>query len=101
MQEDDLRKVSAMGAQVQEKEAIEPLRVNPWRREPYPPSREQILFATDLCRSELPFAERNATIRSFAVLDSTAVSDLIDRLKGMRAARLERLRGLRGRRRRR
>jgi hypothetical protein len=78
-----------MGTQVQEKEAFELPTVNPWRR---PPSREQVRFAMDLCRTELPYAERVATIRTFAVLDSGAMSELIDRLKDARSVRLARLR---------
>jgi len=81
-----------MGAQVQEKETFEPLTVNPWRRPPAPPSREQVRFAMDLCRTELPYAERVATIRTFSELDSAAMSGLIDWLKDVRAQRLARLR---------
>lgn len=88
-----------MGAQVQEKEAFELPTVNPWLRPPAPPSREQVRFAIDLCRTELPYAERVATIRSLSVLDSAAVSELIDRLKDVRAQRLARLRRTRRRRR--
>jgi hypothetical protein len=87
-----------MGAQVQEKEAFELPTVNPWRRLPTPPSREQARFAMDLCRTELPYAERVATIRTFGVLDSQTMSELIDRLKDVRAERLKRLRRKRRRR---
>jgi hypothetical protein len=87
-----------MGTQVQEKEAFELPTVNPWRRPPAPPSREQIRFAMDLCRTELPYAERTATIRTFSVLDGAAVSELIARLKDVRAKRLARLRRSRRRR---
>lgn len=86
-----------MGAQVQEKEAFELPTVNPWARRPTPPSREQVRFAIDLCRTELPYAERVATIRTFSVLDSLAMSELIDRLKDVRSKRLARLRGARRR----
>jgi hypothetical protein len=88
-----------MGAQTLEKETFELPTVNPWRRLPTPPSREQVRFAIDLCRSELPYAERVATVRSLSVLDSQAISELIDRLKDVRAKRLARLRRSRRRRR--
>lgn len=87
-----------MGTQTQEKETFEPPTVNPWRRTPYPPSREQVRFAMDLCRTELPYAERTATIRTFSVLDGAAMSELIARLKDVRAKRLARLRRSRRRR---
>lgn len=83
-----------MGTRVQEREAFELPTVNPWRRRP---SREQVRFAMDLCRSELPYAERVATIRTFEILDSTAISDLISRLTDVRAVRLARLRRARRR----
>jgi len=83
-----------MGTRVQERETFELPTVNPWRRRP---SREQVRFAMDLCRSELPYAERVATIRTFEVLDSTAISDLISRLTDVRAVRLARLRRARRR----
>lgn len=82
-----------MSTQVQERDTYEP--VNPWRRQP---SREQVRFAMDLCRSELPYAERVATIAGFSALDSRDMSGLIDRLLAVRTERLARLR--RGRRRR-
>ena len=72
-----------------EKDAFELPSINPWRHRP---SREQVRFAMDLCHSELPYAERVATIRTFDVLDSRDVSELIDHLKGLRGARLARLR---------
>jgi hypothetical protein len=78
-----------MGTQVQEREAFQPPVINPWRRAP---SREQVRFAIDLCRSELPYAERVATIRTFEVLDSAEMHELIGRLKEVRARRLARLR---------
>lgn len=87
-----------MGAQVQEKEVFEPPTINPWRRPPVPPSREQVRFAMDLCRSELPYAERTATIRTFDTLDSAAMSELITGLLEVRAKRLARLRRSRRRR---
>jgi hypothetical protein len=80
-----------MGA-VQEKEAFEVPTINPWRRLPLPPTREQVRFAIDLCRSELPYAERVATIAGFGVLDGAAMSELIDHLMRLRAGRLARLR---------
>jgi len=88
-----------MNVQTMEKDAFEPPVINPWRRPPAPPSREQVRFAIDLCRSELPYAERVATIATFDVLDSTTMSELIGRLKDIRAQRLARLRRSRRRRR--
>jgi len=81
-----------MGTQVQEKDTYEPLTVNSWRRPPTPPTREQVRFAMDLCRTELPYAQRVDTIASFSVLDIGTMSELIDQLKGLRARRLARLR---------
>jgi hypothetical protein len=80
-----------MGAQVQEMErdTFEPPVINSWRQRP---TREQVRFAIDLCRSELPYAERTATVATFTVMDSREMSELIDRLKGLRQARLRRLR---------
>jgi hypothetical protein len=63
--------------------------VNSWRRGP---SADQIRYATDLCRSELPFAERQTTIATFPVLDSRGISDLIDELAEVRRKRMARLR---------
>lgn len=80
-----------MGAQVQEKDFVPPT-INSWRRPPIPPTREQVRFAADLCRTELPYAERTATIRTFPVLDITAMSELIARLVEVRAKRMARLR---------
>jgi hypothetical protein len=82
--------VGAM-AQVLEKDVFEPPVINPWRRR-YRPSQEQVRFATDLCRTELAYAERIATVNTFAALDGQDMSELIERLKGVRAARLARLR---------
>lgn len=85
-----------MNAQVQEKETFEPPTVNPWLRpRRIRPSHEQVRFAMDLCRTELPYAERIDTLNTFAVLDGLAMSELIDRLKAVRAKRLARLRGRR------
>lgn len=81
-----------MDTQVQEKEAFEVPTVNPWRRPPLPPTREQVRFAMDLCRSELPYSERVATIATFGVLDVGTMSELIDHLKDLRGKRLARLR---------
>jgi hypothetical protein len=83
-----------MGAQVQEKDVFEPPTVNPWLRPPRTirPSREQTRFAIDLCRTELAYAQRVATINTFAGMSSDAMSELIDRLKDLRAVRLARLR---------
>lgn len=83
-----------MDAQTLEKDAFEPPVINPWRQKPTwrRPSREQVRFAIDLCRSELPYAERVATVATFDILDSQAVSELIDHLKNVRRERLRRLR---------
>lgn len=70
---------------VLEKEAF----INPWRTAPTGP---QVRYATTLCRSELPYAERLATIASFVTLDSVGMSELIDHLADVRAKRLKRLR---------
>jgi len=89
-----------MGAQVQDRDTYEPLTVNSWRPlRRLRPSREQVRFAMDLCRTELPYADRVATINTFDRLDGQDMSELIDRLKDVRARRLARLRGKRGRRR--
>lgn len=81
-----------------EKDTIETPVINSWRRRP---SAEQTRYATDLCRSELPYAERVATIATFESLDSTAISALISELETVRQKRMKRLRGLRPKRRRR
>jgi hypothetical protein len=78
-----------------EQEIIDRPVVNPWLRSP---SREQVRFALDLCRSELPYAERQGWIDEFPQMDSQEMSALIDRLKSLRAARFARLRGRRRRR---
>lgn len=83
-----------MNVQELEKDAFELPVINPWRLRP---TREQVRFAMDLCRSELSYAERTATIRTFTVLDRAAMSDLIDVLKDVRAKRLARLRRARRR----
>lgn len=80
-----------------ERDAVTRPSVNPWRREPTP---EQTRYATDLCKTELPYAERVATIASFPALDRPAMSELIDTLKDVRERRMARLkRARRGRRR--
>lgn len=81
-----------MGAQAQEleKEPFELPVINPWQR--IRPTQEQIRYAKALCQSELPYAERVATIGTFTVLDIREMSDLIDRLKEIRRARFRRLR---------
>lgn len=79
-----------------EKDEFAPPVINSWRRAP---SAEQTRYATDLCRSELPYAERVKTIATFPALDRQAISELIDELKAVRARRLSRLRGQRRRRR--
>jgi hypothetical protein len=75
-----------------ERDTIEAPVINSWRRRP---SQAQTRYATDLCRSELPYAERMATIATFPTLDSEAISELIDKLAEVRAKRYKRLRGLR------
>lgn len=80
-----------------ERDTIEAPVVNSWRRAP---SAEQTRYATDLCRSELPYAERVKTIATFPSLDSQAISELIDELREVRRRRYARLRNARrGRRR--
>lgn len=80
-----------------EKDEFAPPVINSWRRTP---SAEQTRYATDLCRSELPYAERVATIATFPELDSQAISELISELREVREKRMARLRR-QGRRRRR
>lgn len=63
--------------------------VNSWRRRP---SADQVRYATDLCRSELAYADRVATIATFPALDSHAISELITELAGVRNKRMARLR---------
>jgi hypothetical protein len=72
-----------------ERDTVEAPTVNPWREKP---TGAQLAYAADLCRSELPYAERVATIASFAVRDRTSISALIDTLTGVRKRRLARLR---------
>ena len=78
-----------------EKDTIDRPVINPWR---LTPSREQIHYATSLCRSELSYADRVRTIETFAVLDMQAMSELITSLEQVRAARMKRLRRARSRR---
>lgn len=70
--------------------------VNSWRAAP---SARQLRYATDLCRTELPYAQRQAAIASFPALDAQAISALIDDLAAVRDRRMARLRGTRRRRR--
>lgn len=84
-----------MDVQELEKDAFEPPVINSWRTRP---SREQIRFAIDLCRSELSYAERTHTVASLAVMDRGEVSEVIDKLKDAREKRLTRLRSQRRRR---
>lgn len=77
-----------------EKDTYEPPVINSWRQQP---TREQIQYATDLCRSELPYAERVRVIATFTALDSRAMSDLISDLVEVRRKRLARLRRARRR----
>lgn len=69
--------------------------INPWLHKP---SAQKIRYATDLCRSELPYAERQATIAALPALDGQAMSELISTLADVRTKRLARLRGRRARR---
>lgn len=85
-----------MYAQELETEPFELPTINPWRQAP---TRTQIQYATDLCRSELAYAERTATIATFEVLDRQEMSTLIDTLRGLRERRLARLRRAKRRRR--
>jgi len=78
-----------------ERDVFDPPVINSWR---HAPTRDQIQYATDLCRTELPYAERVRTIATFTVLDSREISDLIDSLALVRAERLRRLRQRRPRR---
>lgn len=80
-----------------EKDTFEPPTVNGWRQKPTP---RQVQYATDLCRTELSYAERVATIESFGALDRPAMSGLIATLEDVRERRMARLRRAgRGRRR--
>jgi hypothetical protein len=79
-----------------EKDTIENPVINSWRRI-VKPTREQVAYATDLCRSELPYAERVRTIRTFEIMDSAEMSALIERLAEVRAKRMARLRRARRR----
>lgn len=79
-----------------EKEAFVPPVINSWRQMP---TDGQIRRATSLCRSELPYAERVATIATFPELDSREISVLIADLDAVREARMKRLRRIAGRRR--
>jgi hypothetical protein len=81
-----------------EKDTIERPVIDSWRRTP---SANQVRYATDLCRSELPYAERVRTIATFPALDSQAISELITELNRVRDRRMARLRRARPRRRRR
>jgi hypothetical protein len=74
-----------------EKDTIETPVINSWRRSTKP-TRDQIAYAADLCRSELPYAERVRTIRTFEIMDGAAMSELIDRLAQVRRDRYARLR---------
>lgn len=77
-----------------EKDTFEPPVINSWRQAP---TTAQVAYATGLCRTELPYAERVRTIATFPALDSHAMSELIDTLAEVRAARLKRLRRARRR----
>lgn len=86
-----------MSTQVMDRDVIDRPTVNPWALKPTP---EQTRYAMDLCRSELPYAERVATIESFPALNRPAMSQLIATLVDVRERRMARLRkARRGRRR--
>lgn len=72
-----------------EKDTLDRPVINSWR---LGPSAEQVRYATDLCRSELPYAERQATIAAFPALDSREISGLIGELAEVRRRRMARLR---------
>jgi hypothetical protein len=72
-----------------ERDAVERPTVNPWRQRP---TGDQVRYATALCRSELPYADRVVTIESFPALDRPAMSALIDTLVEVREQRMARLR---------
>jgi hypothetical protein len=74
-----------------EKETFEPPVINSWRQV-LPPTAGQLAYATGLCRTELPYAERVHTLATFPALDSQEISALIDELAEVRAKRLKRLR---------
>jgi hypothetical protein len=75
--------VHTMNAEQMERDVAEPPVINPWR---LPPSREQVRFATDLCRSELTLPQR--TIDSFATMSRYEMSNLIRALIVMRTRRV-------------
>lgn len=81
-----------MGTQQLERDAFEPPVINSWRQAPVAPTDAQARYAESLCRSELPYAERVATIETFGALDYAAMSELIDRLVDVRERRMRRLR---------
>lgn len=85
-----------MGTRELEKDVVDRPVIDSWRSGP---SDRQVRYATDLCRTELPYAARQATIASFAAMDARAISELIEELSALRAQRMARLRGPRGRRR--
>jgi len=78
-----------------EQDAFEPPVIDSWRRSP---SRDQVAYAKDLCLSELPYAERIATINDFPRMSSHAMAELIDELRTVRQRRMARLRRSRRRR---
>ena len=79
-----------------EKDTFVPPVINSWRINP---SAGQIRRAELLCRSELSYAERVATIATLTSLDSREISALIDNLAEVREQRMKRLRRAQGRRR--
>lgn len=80
---DPTEAVDAMSAQVQDQEVFELPVINPWRQRP---SREQVRFAIDLCRTELDMPQ--PTIDRIGEMSGYEVSRLIGSLKLMRAGRL-------------
>jgi len=78
-----------MATQQLDRDTIERPTINPWRQKP---SAAQERYAADLCKSELPYAERVKTIASFPAMDAAAMSELIDHLSDVREKRMARLR---------
>lgn len=73
-----------MGAQELDQEFERPT-INPWRQQP---TREQVRFARDLCRSELATPERDEALGMVPEMSRSEISTLISSLKSMRAQRL-------------
>jgi len=78
-----------MSTQELERDVIDRPHVNGWR---IVPTERQKSYAASLCRTELPYAERVATIEALESLDCGAVSALIEELERVRSERMKRLR---------